>query len=968
MTGVLELFIEGGAFANFVSTANTALMENGTRFRVSQQGHFQWDNLHVKMNGQMDFNKITTTMKLENSEMKVKYLGSLYMNDAEIYSSYVWIESQGVFHMNGRGHKAEKGPGAGRTVNNEGYGAAHGGYGGTPRPQDASEPYGSVVTPQLPGSGGGNGLGVGGSGGGVLFWKIGQRMELNGLLALQGANGDNYNAGGGSGGSLLIETMNFTGHGEVNVRGGDGKGTGGGGAGGRTGIHCQWRYSYGGKYTNRGGDGGPGKTVSHGAAAGTTYVENNFRPLEYRILKYMKDSNQTYFRVDHLYLHIDNEGNAVPVATVIMEDQSEVFEFDEMEITGYSRVLVYHPVTGHVNLTVHRFIGDRTGQLHIRANQLALIEYVESLSNVTEAPVSYIIDEDSEVVFPTEIHLHGINTTLAGLMSGVHHFYVEDDAAAIVEASSQTALLESGEYVDVTSKGNFSLPSINVQMDGILEFRRITNSLTITAAFLEIKYRGLLYMNHGYIDAGDIDMESESQISLDAKGYQAGSGPGAGRNTAGGSYGGQGGCADPDDSYGSLFTPSELGSGGGGSQGGAGGGFVEVRVGRNIHVDGNFRTYGGYAQGGNSGGGSGGSILIKAFNFSGHGILDASGGNGVGTGCGGSGGRIAAHIGFQNNYGGLYLAHGGKGGSSTNHTLSDGGPGTLYKYESKRGPQYRELKYNPRLNKTEIKPEHSKLTVENANLKTINPGMVMEENSVYYEFDEVQVEGYAYVHFYHPRSAANVTVLIHELTGNKKGLVRVRSNQKVLVNFVESTHTYLDAPCGFHVDRGGEIVLPTTVFITSEQWILGGRMVGVEDLIIERGAELVLVEQAHTKDIQSVDIMYADSNTDSFTPGLVQLGRLVINNAAVLTVLTNPVKPNILSFTTSVKNGGTVQANSLFVIFSSSYLEVEKGGLMSGERQGYPVGQGPGAGRAGTYDAAGGSYASYGKDTLISSI
>lgn len=960
MTGVLELFIEGGAYTNFVSTANTALMENGTRFRVSQQGHFQWDNLHVKMNGQVDFEKITKTLKLENSEMKVKYLGQLFMNDAEIYSSYVWIESQGIFHMNGRGHKAEQGPGSGKTVNNEGYGAGHGGYGGAPNPVDASEPYGSVVTPHQPGSGGGNGLGHGGSGGGVLFWKIGQRMELNGLLALQGSNGINFNAGGGSGGSLLIETTNFTGHGEINVRGGDGTGTGGGGAGGRIGIHCEWRYSYGGKYRNRGGDGGPGKKVSHGAAAGTTYVENNFRPLEYRILKYMKESNQTYFRVDHLYVHIDNEGNAVPVATVIMEDQSEVFEFDEMEITGFSRVLIYHPVSDHVNLTVHRFIGDRTGQLHLRANQLALVEYVESISNVTEAPVSYIIDEDSEVIFPTEVHIQGINTTLAGLMTGVHHFYVEDKAVATVEASSQTALLQSGKYVDITTKGNFSLPSINVQMDGVLEFRKITNSLTITTAFLEIKYLGSVFMNHGYIDAGEIDMESGSQISLDAKGYRAGNGPGAGKGTAGGSYGGQGGCAGPDKPYGSLFTPSHLGSGGGGNLGGAGGGFVEVNVGRNIHVDGNFKTYGEDAQGSNSGGGSGGSILIKAFNFSGHGVLDASGGDGMGTGCGGSGGRIAAHIGFQNNFGGLYLAHGGKGGSSTNHTLSDGGPGTIYKYESNRGPQYRELKYNPRLNETLIKPEHSKLTVENANLKTINPGVVMEENSVYYEFDEVQVEGYAYVHFYHSRSAAKVTVVIHELTGNKKGMVRVQSNQQVLVNFVESTHTYLDAPCGFHVDRGGELVLPTTVFITSEQWILGGRLVGVEDLIIERGAELILIQEAHTKDAQSVDMMYLKSESDSFTPGVVQFGTLVVNNDGVLTTLTNPVKSNIMTSTTSVKNGGKIQMNSLYVIYSASYLEVEKGGLMDGEGQGFSARQGPGAGSAGTLDASGGSYASYG--------
>jgi hypothetical protein len=48
-------------------------------------------------------------------------------------------------------------------------------------------------------------------------------------------------------------------------------------------------------------------------------------------------------------------------------------------------------------------LGDRTGQLHLRSHQTAWIEYVESIKNVTEAPLSYIIDYGSEVIFPTEV-------------------------------------------------------------------------------------------------------------------------------------------------------------------------------------------------------------------------------------------------------------------------------------------------------------------------------------------------------------------------------------------------------------------------------------------------------------------------------------------------------------------------------------------------------------------------------------
>lgn len=86
------------------------------------------------------------------------------------------------------------------------------------------------------------------------------------------------------------------GHGEISVRGGAGSGNGGGGAGGRIGIHCRFRYSYGGKFTDRGGL-GANNNLNLGAAAGTAYREENLRPLQYRELKYSQEKNETYFQV-----------------------------------------------------------------------------------------------------------------------------------------------------------------------------------------------------------------------------------------------------------------------------------------------------------------------------------------------------------------------------------------------------------------------------------------------------------------------------------------------------------------------------------------------------------------------------------------------------------------------------------------------------------------------------------------------
>lgn len=47
-------------------------------------------------------------------------------------------------------------------------------------------------------------------------------------------------------------------------------------------------------------------------------------------------------------------------------------------------------------------------------------------------------------------------------MIGVYYFYVEDKVVVIVEVFFQIVLLQSGKYVDIIIKGNFSFFLINV--------------------------------------------------------------------------------------------------------------------------------------------------------------------------------------------------------------------------------------------------------------------------------------------------------------------------------------------------------------------------------------------------------------------------------------------------------------------------------------------------------------------------
>jgi len=201
--------------------------------------------------------------------------------------------------------------------------------------------------------------------------------------------------------------------------------------------------------------------------------------------------------------------------------------------------------------------------------------------------------------------------------------------------------------------------------------------------------------------------------------------------------------------------------------------YFHFQVGRTLHLDGLLSSRGLNATTWLSSGGSGGSILIEATNFTGHGELSVRGGDGkgassgnAGLGAGGGGGRVGAHIRHQNNYGGLYTTEGGQGflGTLSSRSTSkpvDGSAGTIYKYESRRGPQYRELKYANASTAADIeanfKPDHSLLKVD-AGLRpgfttsmdvTSLPTMVMENGTTFYEFDEVQLHGPVSVIFYH---------------------------------------------------------------------------------------------------------------------------------------------------------------------------------------------------------------------------
>lgn len=299
VVGVYRLIAAEGSGVTFTSSSQTGIKENGTFQVLTTPGNVTFPEIYIQRGSTLDLTKINDTVTLTALIFRVKYHAIVNMNHGSIVSSWAWLESRAKILLEGKGYQAEDGPGRGKTVNDIGTGAGHGGEGGSHQVNvTGGEPYGSVYKPLHFGSGGGNGQGKGGSGGGLLYWRVGHQIELDGLVSVRGLNGHGTNAGGGSGGTILLECTNITGYGEVNSQGGDGINLGSGGAGGRIAVHVRFKHKFSGIYKMYGG---LGTSV---AAAGTVYVEETARGPQYADLKYDKSTNTTVVTATHRLVHL----------------------------------------------------------------------------------------------------------------------------------------------------------------------------------------------------------------------------------------------------------------------------------------------------------------------------------------------------------------------------------------------------------------------------------------------------------------------------------------------------------------------------------------------------------------------------------------------------------------------------------------------------------------------------------------
>jgi hypothetical protein len=74
-----------------------------------------------------------------------------------------------------------------------------------------------------------------------------------------------------------------------------------------------------------------------------------------------------------------------------------------------------------VNVSQAKFPSSLTLKYIIQKDQHVVVEITQAILNKTEAPCGFDLRAGGEIYLPAETHLHGANSTFAGLITGNPH-------------------------------------------------------------------------------------------------------------------------------------------------------------------------------------------------------------------------------------------------------------------------------------------------------------------------------------------------------------------------------------------------------------------------------------------------------------------------------------------------------------------------------------------------------------------
>ena len=703
----------------------------------------------------------------------------------------------------------------------DGGGAGHAGIGGDVSGHTGSGglPHGSLYRPVLPGS---QGSGANRNGGGLIILQIGNDLFHDGEVSVNAQI--KGTGGGGSGGSILTQVKTIRGIGKFTSNGGDGHEGSGGGSAGRIAVYSSTpMILFFGDFVAYGGN---GHTTAAYGAGGTVYLEDVRAFLPYNILR------------------VDNNNNPWQSYTYVDDNGHSKYEFHELHL--YQKA--YLRFGSEVTVESAKVVGDGSGLLHATSDQVFVMEYREATINSFTSAINFIIDEDAEIIFPATVFIYGTGATLDhtiglssitlnGRLTGVAIMVLSEGKSLHIGDEAHTAGYSNKTYTYIDQAGLISM--------GLLQLRSSSsvicapdNKLTLNTGRIDIGYNTRVLAESIHIQTGTLNIEAGGQLTtapidrpddlLDAV-YGSGTlGSGAGHA----SRGGNGPQSEGGSYYGSLYQPRLRGSQGGDdgdNKAGKGGGVIYLSVAFVLLLDGDV-----IVDGGNghvlAGGGSAGSILVECLAMEGHGVLSALGGTGR---AGGSGGRIAVHLGSENHFAGKYISLGGSGASAG---LSDGGPGTVYLNYLRSGRPY------------------TKLLLDNSDHSWDQYHTLNETDIDSFHFNELHLLRGASLDM---KQGQPSNITIRKLHGDRTGRLHLHAGHVGFIEKAETVSTTTKTPANVWIDEGAKAFMATLVYIlgigeVAFRW--NGEIIGVQHLRIVPGRNIEVGSLARTSSF--VDEIY----------------------------------------------------------------------------------------------------------------
>ena len=551
------------------------------------------------------------------------------------------VEAGAHIDVSGMGYRYDYGPWGDvyDVTQMYGMGGSHGGQGGKDRSGEsqylARDTYGSAIAPTNIGMGGYDYSAGGNDGGGAVKIVAGGAVTVDGTISADGEGVANNLDGGAAGGSVWLTASSLSGSGTIRALGGDGTydGNSSGGGGGRIAVILTGSETFGSVSMSAvGGDGG-----YQDGAAGTIYLEK---------------SSQSASGGE---LIVDNNGRV----------NSRIFDL------SYSPDRVHDSTTdldgiGSASYTLSKITVTNGGDLRIGSDDSITLS---AGGTIVGDPAA---DDDG-------VRIAGGSLITTDTTFSYENCFIAIDEAGSVFSPGTALTIGSGAQLIVnaphTITGNVTLASGGA----------ITHNL---------QYQDEQFKVDLAID-GDLTIPAGCAVDVDGVGHYDEYGPGGGGAYGfGGTHGGQGGyrssgTADPDDCYGSITSPTNIGSGGYQYTVGEetdGGGAAKITVTGTTDLDGMMTADG---NGGNTlrlnAGGSGGSIWLTTSSLTGSGTIKANGGTAKhGEASGGGGGRVAVWLTGSDSFGSVVTeAHGGDAGGIGGYR--DGAAGTVYKQTQTQG-------------------------------------------------------------------------------------------------------------------------------------------------------------------------------------------------------------------------------------------------------------------------------------------